>query len=64
MKPRTNQKGQQRSASPAQQASTERIQERAYQLYVNRGQEPGHELDDWLQAEHEIEETQEQQHSG
>jgi len=26
----------------------------AYQLYERRGREPGHELDDWLQAEHEV----------
>ena len=30
------------------------IQQRAYELYLNRGQEPGHELEDWLQAEREI----------
>ena len=27
---------------------------RAYQLYQARGGEPGHELEDWLQAEREI----------
>ena len=27
------------------------IRHRADQLYLERGQEPGHELDDWLQAE-------------
>jgi hypothetical protein len=27
---------------------------RAYQLYVERGNESGSELDDWLQAEEEI----------
>ena len=26
----------------------------AYELYERRGCEPGHELDDWLQAEHEV----------
>jgi len=30
------------------------IQRRAYELYLNRGQEPGHELEDWLRAEREI----------
>jgi hypothetical protein len=30
------------------------IQERAYQLFELRGREDGHELDDWLQAEKEI----------
>ena len=30
------------------------VQERAYELFLQRGQEPGHELEDWLQAEREI----------
>ena len=32
----------------------ERIRRRAYELYVERGNESGSELDDWLQAEEEI----------
>ena len=31
------------------------IRKRAYQLFEMRGRQPGHELGDWLQAEHEIE---------
>ena len=27
---------------------------RAYDLYLARGREPGHQLDDWLQAEREL----------
>jgi hypothetical protein len=30
------------------------IRQRAYELYVQRGLEPGHENDDWLIAEREI----------
>jgi hypothetical protein len=30
------------------------IRERAYQLFEARGGQPGHELEDWLQAEREI----------
>lgn len=30
------------------------IQARAYHLYLQRGMEDGHALDDWLQAEQEI----------
>jgi len=30
------------------------VAQRAYELYQARGGEPGHELDDWLQAEREI----------
>ena len=32
----------------------ELIRKRAYQLFESRGRQPGHELDDWLQAEREI----------
>jgi hypothetical protein len=38
----------------------ERIQNRAYELYVLRGNESGSEMDDWLQAEDEAREAQEQ----
>jgi hypothetical protein len=32
----------------------EQIRRRAYQIYIQRGNEAGLELDDWLQAEREI----------
>ena len=32
----------------------ELIRARAYRLFELRGNQPGHELDDWLQAEREI----------
>ena len=32
----------------------EQIRRRAYELYLERGEQPGHELEDWLQAEREI----------
>jgi DUF2934 family protein len=32
----------------------ERIRRRAYELYLRRGNRPGSEIDDWLQAEGEI----------
>jgi len=38
----------------------ERIRRRAYELYVQRGNQSGSELDDWLQAEEEILQAQEQ----
>ena len=37
-----------------------RIRRRAYELYVQRGSQSGSELDDWLQAEEEIERAEEQ----
>ena len=30
------------------------IRERAYELYVARGREDGHDLEDWFRAEEEI----------
>jgi len=30
------------------------IAARAYQLYVERGRQKGHDVDDWLQAEYEL----------
>jgi Protein of unknown function (DUF2934) len=35
--------------------SDEKIRVRAYQMYLERGEGPGFELDDWLQAERELE---------
>ena len=32
----------------------ERIRRRAYELYVDRGNQSGSEPDDWLQAEEEV----------
>jgi hypothetical protein len=31
------------------------IRIRAYEIYMERGEQPGHDLDDWIQAEREIE---------
>ena len=30
------------------------IRNRAYEIYLERGGEAGYEVDDWLQAEHEL----------
>ncbi len=38
----------------------EQIKARAYELYVQRGNESGSELDDWLQAEDEVLRAQEE----
>jgi hypothetical protein len=41
--------------SPIESLSIEeQIQRRAYELYVERGNQSGSELDDWFQAEDEI----------
>ena len=35
----------------------EEIRIRAYEIYMERGGQPGHDLDDWLKAEQELELT-------
>ena len=42
-------------ASLANRARTEKIRRRAYEIYLERGEQPGRDLDDWLQAEGELE---------
>ncbi len=34
--------------------SPEQISVRAYQIYLERGRQNGHDVDDWLQAEYEL----------
>jgi DUF2934 family protein len=36
-------------------ARDEEIRRRAYEIYLERDKQPGRELDDWLQAERELE---------
>jgi hypothetical protein len=35
-------------------ALTEEIRHRAYEIYLERGKQSGHDVDDWLQAEQEL----------
>ncbi len=35
-------------------ADLEAVRARAYELYVDRGMEDGHDLDDWFRAEQEL----------
>ena len=35
-------------------ARDEEIRRRAYEIYLERGEQPGRDLDDWLQAEREL----------
>jgi hypothetical protein len=44
------------ATEPQQNRSSvkERIRRRAHELYIQRGSQPGSELDDWLRAEAEI----------
>ena len=36
------------------QPTQEKIAARAYQIYLERGCQHGHDIDDWLQAEYEL----------
>jgi len=36
------------------QPTEEEIRQRAYEIFLARGSAPGHDLDDWLQAEGEL----------
>jgi hypothetical protein len=48
--------GEERAAGAGgNSALDEEIRHRAYQLYVERGEEHGRDLDDWLQAKREFE---------
>ena len=42
-------------ASVRNAAREDEIRLRAYEIYLQRGGEPGREMDDWLQAESELE---------
>ena len=44
-----------REASGGNAAPEENIRRRAYEIYLERGEQPGSELDDWFQAERELE---------
>lgn len=39
--------------------TAEQIERRAYELYLERGREDGHDLEDWLAAERELTELSE-----
>jgi hypothetical protein len=43
-----------RAVSVGNSAIKEEIRRRAYRIYLERGGQPGRELDDWLQAEREL----------
>lgn len=45
------------ASPPAPRPTRQQIAERAYQIYEQRGREDGHALEDWLQAELELNEA-------
>jgi hypothetical protein len=40
--------------APAHKPTEEEIRQRAYEIYLARGGAPGHEVEDWFQAEREL----------
>jgi hypothetical protein len=44
-----------REVSAGNSAREEEIRRRAYEIYLEGGEQPGRELEDWLQAERELE---------
>ena len=48
-------KGEAVKALAADSPRLEEIRIRAYEIYMERGGQPGYDLDDWLQAERELE---------
>ena len=59
MKTQATQKQNQKTESALDAAQL--IQKRAYERYLARGQTPGRELEDWLQAERDVRTREERQ---
>ncbi len=51
----TSTQAETREVSVGNSARDEEIRRRAYEIYLERGEQPGREMDDWLQAERELE---------
>jgi hypothetical protein len=43
-----------REVSAGGSARDDEIRRRAYEIYLERGEQPGRDLDDWVQAEREL----------
>lgn len=54
MKPTLSTTSVNSSLNATESLDRQKIQLLAYQLYEQRGKEPGHDVEDWLQAETEI----------
>ena len=52
MEPSTE--GEKEERSLVNPAREQEIRRRAYEIYLERGEEPGRDLEDWLQAEREL----------
>ena len=56
--------GESVKTSAADSPRLEEIRIRAHEIYIERGGQPGHDLDDWLQAERELEPKVRPAHAG
>ena len=52
--PATSRQRQAEETTARSSASDEEIRRRAYEIYLERGDLPGDEIDDWLRAEREL----------
>jgi Protein of unknown function (DUF2934) len=55
MSPKPKQDESTEAEATGNSAPSEEIRRRAYEIYLERGEQQGGELDDWLQAERELE---------
>lgn len=51
-----SERSQEPHSQAAELAAPGAVAVRAYELFEQRGREPGRDVDDWLRAEHEVEE--------
>ena len=56
--------GESAKTSAADSSRLEAIRIRAYEIYMERGRQLGHDLDDWLQAERELQPKARSAHAG
>ena len=54
----TTPRSQTKKSSSAQQVPLSDVAQVAYELYLERGREDGHDLEDWLRAEEIVRERQ------
>ncbi|MGH9421127.1 MAG: DUF2934 domain-containing protein [Thermoanaerobaculia bacterium] len=49
-----SERSQEPHSQAAELAASDAVAVRAYELFEQRGREPGRDVDDWLRAEHEV----------
>lgn len=64
LKSQATPQGEAVNPSEADSQRLEEIRIRAYEIFMERGGQPGHDLDDWLQAEQELQLKARPAHAG